>query len=349
MSAQTPQNTPQKNFFVTSSYNTALTPKAETLKPSFDYQKPKFDSEVENLANDLLNGMPVSEVQSQYVNGVTLWLRNYKKKILQKPDYQLAKKIDEITANLKMSNGASQYNQYQKEKIMDMENKLNQATVNLEKAKNRKQKMLENIENERADAVQKMKEQQAKEIEDLDEKYQNDMPARFRKYSVDLVNMKIQEKHMRDSGMYDEAQELHDEIAAVERYELEVKKLEYNKEWSTKREALIDHHNQQLEILNERYDLKVNTLAPEYDKKIVYFERIISNLEKQINNQRYLQSQAEMATTAAMTKRNINHLPPLGTKSNQMNRSSALARIMTVSGARTYTRAGKRRPASNAY
>ena len=340
--------TPKKSVFITTSYNTSLTPKAETLKPSFDYQKPKIDGEVENIAKDLLNGMPVSEVESQYVTDVTLWLRNYKKQILQKPDYQLAKKIDEITNNLKVSNGVKGYSQYQKEKIMDLENRLNKATVNLEKSKERKEKLLQQIEEERKDAISKLQEQQQKDLDELDNKYQEDLPARFRKYSVDLVNMKMQEKHMSDCGLYDEAQEMHDEIEAVERYELEVKRLEYNKEWSSKRESMISYHKQQLDCLNERMDLKLNTLVPEIDKKISFYENSITSLERQINNQKFLQSEAEMASSAAMSKRE-SRLPPLGTKSNQLSRTSAMARVFTVSGARAYTRTGKRRPRSNAY
>ena len=240
------------------------------------------------------------------------------------------------------------YNQYQKEKIMDLENRMNKATVNLEKSKERKEKLLQQIEEERAESVKKLQEQQQKDLDDLDSKYQEEMPARFRKYSVDLVNMKMQEKHMRDSGLYDEAQEIHDEIEAVERYELEVKRIEYNKEWSSKRESMISYHKQQLDCLNERIDLKLNTLLPEIDNKIAYYEKAMTALERQINNQKYLQSEAQMATTAAMSKRE-SRLPPLGTKSNELARTSAMARVFTVSGARTYTRAGRRRPASNAY
>ena len=299
------------------------------------------DSQVETIARGLIDGASVYDVDGAYLNDVTLWLRTYKTSILKQdnPDYETAKRIDTITADLKLANGATQYSEYQKEKIQNITKKLEDAKKNLEAVQERQKSAWQACEEEKQNTLKKLESTQAAELEDLDNEYQDDdLPPRFKKYSPDVIQMRFQEKHLRDAGLYDEAKRMREEREAVEKYELEMRKNDRGREWNIRRDKLIEKHKQQREVAEYKLALKWNQIAPEYTKRIEYWNKVIYNLEARLKTEKSMKREAERETTATLSRCKQRGLPTLQTYPQLSSRSAAMSRVITVSQTRTYTR-----------
>ena len=293
-----------------------------------------FDPEVEIISRSLLEGMDVKEVDSSYLNEVTFWLRNYKIKILKEavPDYDTAKKIDEINEKLQLATDSYNYSQHQKEKITVLKNKLREAKENLSKVEKTKEKSYQTILKNRKEALEKLQEKQKTEVDNLDAEYQSEkLPPKYFKFSTDVLQMRRLEQNLRNAGFYDKASEMRAEREVVEQYELHLKKTDWEKEWVMKREKLLLYHEQQLNVINERFDLRWNQTEPEYVKRIEYWKKVIGNLESKLNVERSFKREAEKEANSYLNKEG---LPSLQTT----NRSSTMSRVISVSGSRTYTR-----------
>ncbi|EAY03849.1 hypothetical protein TVAG_063620 [Trichomonas vaginalis G3] len=338
MSLKNTPNSSKTNIVVINESGTT-TPLLKTKRTSSQAQSKRDDtSQYDQIAQRLIDGGDVHEVNPSQVTDVMCALRRAKKNAENKSDYDTLRNIEKITADLQLASGASQYDSVQKEKIDNLKKKLSDVKSEYEKSRKKREQVYNSLMEEKIKAFQDLEKVQNAELDKLDKQYDQSEapPPKFRKLSPELIQLKHIEEKLKGTGRYDQAVQLREEREALTEYELAVKRNEWYNEWRIQREKLTAKHDQQKQVLQERYEFKWARIEPEYEKKFSYFDKVISHLESSLRSQKALRKEAKDESKSIINQTQNRSLPELSSRSS--SRSSALSRIITVSGTKTYTR-----------
>lgn len=264
---------------------------------------------IENAANDLIDGGNPKKLDKDLICPVYKRLRAKKLEVLEgRPDYSTANRIDFLIKEL--------YNRMQRDKSISeckhdverIENRLNYAENNLKQCGPTYEQLKANFDAEKEQSVQKLEKKQAKEMRNLLKKFSDELPAKHRKFSCELLNIRQQEKAMRRTGMYLEAQQLHEEGDALEAFELELAKNRYENEKAAAIESLEQHHQKQHDILVGKWNAKWAVIQPLVETKEKQCKLVVEDINSRLNS-----------------KLNRSKLPPLSSsKSTDTSRSKTL-------------------------
>lgn len=330
--------TSSKTTLVVINESGAATPVLKSRRTSSQAGNKREGPDYDGMAQNLIDGSDVHDINPSYTTEVMYALRKKKKQAEEKSDYDTLKLIEKVSSDLQLVYGASQYDTVQLEKIQNLKKKLNDAKADYDKAKRKREHVFTSMMEEKTKAFADLEKSQNAEIEKLDKQFdQNESPPpKFKKLSPELIQLKFIEEKLKGTGRYEQAVALREEREALTEYELAVKRNEWYNEWRIQRDKLLAKHDQQKRILQERYEFKWARIEPEYQKKFSYFEKVIANLESNLRSQRNLRKEAKYESESIINQTQTRSLPELSSRSS--SRSSTLSRIKTVSGTRTYTR-----------
>ena len=241
-----------------------------------------FESkEANSIALSLLEGLDINEVDIKLIPSVLYYLNKKKKSILEIPDYQLAFKIDQLHDSLSLLIIKKKVLHQKNGKIEKIKKKINELEKQLKNLQETWNLSKNNSLNYLENSINKLKKVQIIEINKLDNYYSKEPPAQFRKLSNNILNLISQEKSLRFSGKYSEAQLLKEEIEALSAYELYQQKINWEKEWQLNKNNLIQKHNLQILCLEERHQSKFNLTEIEY----LHREKSLLNALDVLNNE----------------------------------------------------------------
>ena len=297
----------------------------------------KTNPEIERIGQSLINGESPSSVDPKKCKAVHSYLRNYKREILQIPDYTTAHRIDEINNELTLIINKNSYCGFKSAEVRDANQKLQRAKRELQRVLEEREKFFKTFQKQKNISIKNLEEKQAAQLNEHDKKYNEEMPAKYRKLSPDILNMRRKEKMLRNSKRYKEAQKLHEECDALEAYELARQKVRFHNEGVEARQLIVAQHQQQMKCLLEKQDRQFQTIMPSSYEAENHWRIVIDHLENQIKRFKGESKDVKKATQTMLTK--DRGLPSLGRPVPK----STLTRVNQINNQKTYTRYGASR------
>jgi hypothetical protein len=305
----------------------------------FEPEKPtpnEPDPEIAQIGDDLINGAPVSSVDPEKASDVNLYLRYYKRQMLNKgrPDYEIAQRIDDICAELLLLHNEKAYCGYKGGEICFLREKLRKAKGMLRNCLREREECRRFFEEERAAALEALRQQHEDEIRQHDEEHSQPPPQKYHHVSAAVLQIREQERFLMQSKQYLQAKELREEGDALEKYDLELQRLRWETDAKNARDALLQRQKQQIICLTEKYERKWMSMVPENLMRERHWREVIEHLKKELKREKDDSKEVRTTTRELLTSCRERGLPKLG----RTVQTSPLRRVTTVNNQRNYTR-----------
>ena len=174
----------------------------------------------------------------------------------------------------------------QEEKVDELKVKLEESRKSLHDLKSRWRAVLQNFQRQRDAELQEMYESNMRKLEDLERLKDEPPPPKFRKYSPQLLNMRIREKAMVTSKMYDEASVLQEEANRIQAVEDERNRQEWHANVDDQSQKLAEKLNKALSVRETNLAKEENNMRRQMRKELTSAERQVAHLEKAIEDSR---------------------------------------------------------------
>jgi hypothetical protein len=237
----------------------SFTPKPTPPKPQ-PYTQEQLGAEVARL----LEGNRSSNYDRIQCEAIVDELKERRKQALESENYIAANGIEEAIAWMLRHTEAYSALKLQEEKAADLSQKLDEARQNLTDLRARWEAVFQTFRAQKDADFAEMCESSQESLRAVESQKKGAMPAKFKKYSPHLMNLKARERAMVAAKRYDDACDLHAELRALRQTE----KARCRADWI----AAVDD---QLEKLSARFDqaMQVRTQNFENDEQQMIRER----------------------------------------------------------------------------
>ena len=232
--------------------------------------------------NAILNGKPDLYYTSEQSNAIVAEMKRRKAKYAKKEEFEKADMVTKTMNKFIKLCEFSESNHIQSEKSNDLKQKLSEAQQNHEDLK-RRWKQIFDIYYEKFDQEYKeMVEKQNKVIMELEKQREAKMPAKFHKYSSELLNLKQKNKAMVFSKRYNEASELQAEVAKLEEQENQRNYQDWMLSIDDQIAKASATHEQQRKIRENNFKREEKCMQKTMKEEIEASEKLIANLNRTI-------------------------------------------------------------------
>lgn len=283
------------------------------------YEEPLSSSD---LCENMINGANVREtVTAENCQDIIEELRIMRDKVLEGPefDYDRLQKIDDIL---------NEIFSFQEQLMLDAVKQ-----KELEKLYQRKEQALQEMrdinaeiksakgifDEKRQNALDVLQTNQDREFHDLEEKFSHEeIPVKYRKLSVEVLNIRKQEKHLRLTKRYMEAKQCHQQAEALEAFEMEQAKIKWRNDQNAIFEALNHKHQQQIACFNEKWDRQWLSLIPDPIARKEHCQLVIDTIDRRIYDITDAKTQTKVISrvinakkeNVPVTARSVSHVSP---------------------------------------
>ena len=245
-------------------------------------KSPPKKNKIKEISQQLFRGLEISEIPENYYSPVYEYLKLQKQASIDNDDFLSAQLFDDKIIEMELHKTETTYLINKNGRVDELQRRLFEARQNLEEQKAKKNEVLDNFQRERESKMMKLQEQLDEELNMFDIKHSGEIPAKFRKYSADYLNLKQRELFMVSSKRYVEANALKKEADKKKIIEEENQRKNWDKYVNKQREILIKKQQEKLRCLEERYQKEWNALYPSFLNEIEKSENAIRMLESKI-------------------------------------------------------------------
>jgi hypothetical protein len=261
----------------------------------------------------LLQGTPPSSADPDLFPAILSYLRDQKAVFLKppRPDYPKAQQCHDVCSALMLLMGQADYCGEKQDTVHRLEEKIDQAKAELEKVLNEREHCSAIFDRRRQRSIAKLQNQQQRELQAHDEHYGGGLPMSHRHASAEVLQLREQERALRRSRRFLEAQSILEEAEALEAFEIETLKIRWQNEGRAAREQILQRHTQQMQCLLEKAEQTWEALMPDSIARENHWKRLIATLERKIGEERGASAEVER-TTRGILANSREALPPLG-------------------------------------
>jgi hypothetical protein len=295
-------------------------------------------SDVVEQGEALLDGADPCSVDPALLSQIVSYLRATEAECLRgtRPNYARAQKAEDVCEKLLLLMNQQSYCDYKRSEVDRLQKKLAEARMSVQSVLDERDRVFGHFNNRRERSIAALREQQLTELQAHDAIFEGEMPQRYRHASAEVLQMREQERYLRQARRYIEAQKMLEEADAVEAFELERQKVRWLNEGVDARELIVAAHETQMQCLIEKWDrtwqaMIVGSLARESQCRAV-----VEHIEAQIRHESGESHEAQMTTrTLIGTKPGLPPLGPSGPKT--------IRKVTTSNNQRAYTKYAHRR------
>ncbi|OHT00548.1 hypothetical protein TRFO_07863 [Tritrichomonas foetus] len=240
------------------------------------------DDELKEQIHKVVNNDPDPFYTQEQSEAIVAELKRKKQKYAEAEDFDRADAVTRITSKFIKLCEFSESNQIQTDKSAELKQKLEEAQQNHVDLKSRWRQVFDNFYQRFDNEYREMVQAQEKEIADLDAQRQGEMPAKFHKYSSELLNLKQRNKAMVYSKRYNEASEMQAEVQRLEAAEDERNYYDWMKAIDDQIFKAQSKHNQQRKIRENNFKREEKCMKETRKAELEASEKTIRNLKRAI-------------------------------------------------------------------
>lgn len=173
------------------------------------------DAECETLRRELLDGSDFGNIETEKLERMCTYLREYSSELIAKREYEKAKETNDLYACLK-----EELKERREEFLRQNDRGTSYEQMKAKKEEDNKRQLQEFEDKWKARENEMMKEQK-KKLDDFEEKWKTVYPQKYRKQSEKLIHLQELEKKAGIAADLDEAVRLREEVKKLEKEEME--------------------------------------------------------------------------------------------------------------------------------
>jgi hypothetical protein len=189
---------------------------------------------------------------------------------------------------------------------------MDQARAELAKVLSERERCFAIFNKRRQRAIQKLELQQARELQAHDAQFAGELPLSHRHVPAEILQLRDQERFLRQSRRYIEAQRILEEADALEAFELEKQRIRWGHEGAAIREGILRRHAQQMGCVIEKAKQTWQALMPGSVARENHWRGMIETLERKMEEERGASEEVQR-TTRGILAHEPQGLPALGT------------------------------------
>jgi hypothetical protein len=302
-----------------------------------------YDPSVIEQADALVDGVDLSSVDPSLYAEIHRYLRERKLEVHRShpPDYLRAQRMEDLCGQLLVLVDQGTYCTYKSYEADRLQEKINHARAELQAVLDERERALSLFNDQREKAAARLQQQHDSELARRDDYYAGELPAKWRHVSGEVLQIREQERFLRQSRRYVEAQRMMEEADALEAFEIERQKVRWYNEGVGIRETMVARHAKQMSCLQERFDRTWSAMVPDSLARERQWNTVIQHLEAQLRRER--EESAEAGVTARSIVRRDPGLPTL----RPTGAPNPMRRVTTVNNQRAYTMYAPKRARSS--
>jgi hypothetical protein len=236
-----------------------------------------------SYAEAVLDGFPAFNVPVYLVADTITQIELRKAKMIASGDYLTAQRHQERIDELKFLNTESTYDGIHQDRCHEIHTRLMTAQRQLADRAAAADRVLQKFTQQRQADLDGFDERARQELATFDETHPPAaLPAKFRKYSYEYLNLRMRERYMVSSKRYMEAEALKAEADALEIVEIERQRRNWDDYVTKKRQLLIAQKAEQRRILEEKWDRDWRALRPSATADVARRENVVRALESKL-------------------------------------------------------------------
>jgi hypothetical protein len=301
--------------------------------PATSTSRREYDPSVVEQADALVDGADLSSVDPSLYAQIHHYLREqqFEAQRNRPPDYLRAQRMEDLCGQLLVLIDQCTYCAYKGSEADRLQEKIDHARAELRAVLDERERALCLLGEQRAIAASRLQEQQDCELERHDEHYEGELPARWRHVSGEVLQIREQERFLRQSRRYVEAEQMMREAEALEAFEIERQKVRWYNEGVGIRDAMLAKHAKQMSCLQEKFDRTWAAMVPDSLARERQWNAVIQHLEAQLRREKGESADAEV--TARTIVRRDPGLPTL----RPTGAPNPMRKVTTVNNQRAYT------------
>jgi hypothetical protein len=249
-------------------------------------QSDNAKSDVGLLCEQLILGESHVDVPRVQVPAVLEHLRERKQAILNLPedsefDYDALDRIDEVLGELVNS---SKQLLYSEGRTLPEPGPHCPISAAADRDEEQFSNMKRFFDDKRSADINRLVQEQQRELDDLQRLYSGEPPPKYRKVSIEVMNMRSQEKTLRLAGHYREAKQMRLDADAKEVVEMQRNRARWRRAKGGAEHALAEKHQRQLNCLKEKWDRQWQAFEPESKDQQRHWKRVIETNERRMTD-----------------------------------------------------------------
>ncbi|KAK8896012.1 hypothetical protein M9Y10_013899 [Tritrichomonas musculus] len=307
--------------------------------------------ELKNQVNAVLSGKPEIYYTSEQSEAIVSELKRRKAKYAEKEDFDRADMVTKTMSKFIKLCEFSESNQIQSDRSNELKQKLTEAQQNHEDLKRRWKQVFDIFYSKFDQEYQEMVEKQNEEIDSIEKQREGEMPAKFHKYSSELLNLKQKNKAMVFSKRYNEASELQAEVSKLEEQEDQLNYLEWMSSIDEQIAKTSAKHEQQRKIRENNFRREEKCMKKTMKAELEASEKLITNIKRNIKS-----TEDQICTMGNDNEEQPNQktrsaLPPLSNSLNtaaQETMTPSMFRQRALLNMKVYTKRPQKAPPASA-
>jgi hypothetical protein len=223
----------------------------------------------------------------------------------------MAQRCDDICSSLMLLIEQSKYCRHKSSAVQQLRDKITQCESELSAVLAERDRCFAIVERRRQKSLARVQAQQERELEAHDAIFEGELPVRYRHVSAEVLQIREQERFLRQARRYIEAQQMLEEADALEAFEIERQKVRWHNEGVAIREAMVQQHQRETQCILDKYEQQWVGLLPDSIERENHWRAVIASLERRIAEEKGSSAEVER-TTRGMLATDGEKLPPLG-------------------------------------
>lgn len=253
------------------------------------------------------------EIDPRHYKAIIRELHKRKADALAEGDYLLAERIVNAYRRMVALSSVNRFKAIATSRVDDLGTQLEIKTADRDELMERSANAIAEAERKRDADLRQMERANERELREFDKQFEMDPPPELRKFSPTLLQLRVRQRYMVQSGRYAEATHTREEADRLEQQEREEQRQRWMAQLRLQRQELQKRQEEKMYVRTANANHQIAQMRRQSGAAISHQEKAVQHLEHQHQSAMVVQSFASV-TEQPDTPKTVKRLPKLKRK-----------------------------------
>jgi hypothetical protein len=243
------------------------------------------------------------DIDPRHYNVIIKELQKLKTDALSEGDYLLAERVMNASRRVIALTSDNRFRDIATAKVDDLEMQLQVKSTDRDDLIERTAKSIEAAEHRRDADLRRMERENDRELREFDKQFDMEPPPELRKFSPQLLQLRMRERYMVQSGRFREATAAREEAERMEKEESEEHRRRWAAQLKLQRADLSNRQQEKMYVRRANADHLIAKMRRAGDDAIDHQEKAVQHIESQYQGARVVQNFSAAAGSAGAGKK----------------------------------------------
>jgi hypothetical protein len=284
----------------------------------------------------------VHEIDPRHYRVLIRELQRIKTAALAESDYLLAERAGNASRRVIALTSDNRFREIANGRVDALSEQLQIKSADRDELVERSAREIAAAERRRDDDIRRMARAHEAELRKFDEQFEMDPPPELRKFSPTLLQLRVREKYMVQSGRYREATRVREEAGRLEKREIEQQRERWAEQLKFQKMELEKKQEERIFVRRMNADHQIAQLRRATAAAVEHQAKAVQHLEHQFKGATTVQSFAELAEARPRTSRRGGNAP----KIKVIDHAAVMFRRRAIINTAVYSKTAQSSPGS---